>query len=192
MAARHPEIRARETMSTTGNRTSVAILSVIVMVTVAPLVAATTLVCGWPGHWGGSVNPLTIIAMAFFGLITVPLWPTYIPAIILTPWVMGRLAPRQTFRVLPMPILILASLVIGAIGGVCVMFPVILMSLHEAANPALQWQTAGAVSGAVTLTVISLVYRHLTKAVDHTPPPLPLPRNTTDTGKKHQERHQHD
>ena len=81
-----------------------AILSIAAMLTVGPLVAVTTLVCWQSERWAGSLNPMAIVVMALFGLLTVPLWPTYIPALV--------------------------------------------------------WAVAGAVSGAVTLTLICLLYRY--------------------------------
>ena len=150
------------------------ILSVIAMVILAPLVATTTLVCGWPECWGGSISPLAIITMALFGLITTPLWPTYIPAIILTPFLMRRIAPHRLFMNLPIPVLVLMSLLLGALGGLCVMFPVIRMSLHDGAEFALQWKMAGACSGAMTLTVICLIHRCISEeGAEQCPPPLP-------------------
>lgn len=148
------------------------ILGVIAMLTVAPLVAATTLVCGWPECWGGTVNPLVIVAMSCFGLVTVPLWPTYIPAIILTPWLVRQVAARRTFADAPLPLLLLPVMLVGALGGLCVMAPVILLSLGDASY-ARQWETAGAISGAVTSAVICLIFRFGLHGIAQCPPPLP-------------------
>lgn len=148
-------------MTKADRRETKTILSVIAMVILAPLVATTTLVCGWPERWGGSISPWAIITMALFGLITTPLWPTYIPAIILTPLLMRRIAPHRLFVNLPIPVLVLMSLLIGALGGICVMFPVIRMSLHT--EFVLQWKMAGACSGAITLTLICLIHRCIPK-----------------------------
>jgi hypothetical protein len=146
-------------MTESDTRETKTIRSVIAMVILAPLVAATTLVCGWPERWGGSISPLAIITIGFFGLITTPLWPTYIPAIILTPLLMRKIAPHRLFMKLPIMVLMLMSLLLGAVGGVCVMFPVIRISLQDGADCAVQWEMAGAFSGAITLTVICLIHR---------------------------------
>ena len=87
------------------------------MTTVAPVVAVTTLVCWNPGRWGGSINPLAILCMSFFGIFTTPLWPTYIPAIALTPFIMRRVAAKKAFRGLPLWALMGISFVIGAFAG---------------------------------------------------------------------------
>lgn len=107
-----------------------ALLSVAAMLTIAPIVAAATLVCWHPDRWGGSVSPLNIIVMAFFGLFTVALWPTYIPAIIFAPLLMRWVAAHRAFRTCPLPLLFGLSLSIGA------------------------------VAGALTLSVICLIYRY--------------------------------
>jgi hypothetical protein len=139
-----------------------AVLSVAVMLTVAPLVAVTTLVCWEPERWGGSLNPLAIAVMALFGLLSVPLWPTYIPAIIITPLLMSWISTHRAFGRLSLPIFLGFSLLVGAVAGVCVMIPLILMALNDSSDShqALAWMGAGAVSGAVTLTLICLLYRY--------------------------------
>jgi hypothetical protein len=128
-----------------------------VMTTVAPVAAVSTVVCWNPERWGGSVNPLAILGMAFFGLITTPLWPTYIPAIVVTPLVMSKIAGLGIFNRLPLLILGGISLVIGAVAGIAVIS--IIVPWHDSLDLILNWVSAGAVSGAVTLAVISLIYR---------------------------------
>ena len=130
------------------------------MLTIAPVAAVTTLVCWSPERWGGSLNPLHILVMAFFGLFTVFLWPTYIPAIVLTPHLMRRIAAREAFTRAPLPLLIATSMLIGAGAGICIFAFVIFMSLADSSELALSWMTAGAVSGALTLSVICLIYRY--------------------------------
>ena len=130
------------------------------MLTIAPVVAATTLVCGHPDRWGGSMSPLNIVVIAFFGLFTVPLWPTYIPAIMVTPLLMKWVAAHPAFRTFPLPLLFALSLLIGAMAGVCVLAFVIVLSASDSTELALDWAAAGAVSGALTLSVICLIYRY--------------------------------
>jgi len=136
------------------------LLSVAVMVTVAPVVAVTTLVCCNPDRWGGSVNPLNIAVMSFFGLLTVPLWPTYIPAIVFTPLLMRWVAGRRDFTTLPIPLVLVLSTLIGAVAGVCVLSYVVLLSLKGSSTMVLGWLTAGSISGGFTLSVICLIYRY--------------------------------
>lgn len=159
-------------------------LTLVAMLVVAPLVAATTLVCWQPDRWGSSANPLAIATIAFFGVLSVPLWPTYIPALIITPLLMKRVSAHRTFVHLPLAVLVMLSILVGALAGSCVFTPVVLLASMDATGSGLvlNWLATGAVSGAVTLTLISLIHRF----VDHraepsaalnvgpaTPPPIP-------------------
>jgi hypothetical protein len=150
-----------------------AVLSVVVMLTVAPLVAVTTLVCWEPERWGGSLNPLAIAVMALFGLLSVPLWPTYIPALIITPLLMNWVSAHRAFGRLSLPIFLGLFLLVGAVAGVCVMIPLILMALNDSLDyhQALTWVGAGAVSGAVTLALICLLYRYEEHRAEPNAPP---------------------
>jgi hypothetical protein len=96
--------------------------------------------------------------MALFGLITTPLWPTYIPALILTPLLMRMVARSQLFKTMRLPVLIGLSLMVGAIAGALVLVRVILMSVNEP-RLAMNWAIAGALAGSITMCVIILVYR---------------------------------
>ena len=106
------------------------------------------------------MSPLNIIVIAFFGLFTVALWPTYIPAIIVAPLWMRWVAAHRVFRTCPLPLLFGLSLSIGAMAGVCVLAFVIFLSWTDSAELALNWAAAGAVAGALTLSVICLIYRY--------------------------------
>jgi len=132
------------------------------MVTVAPVVAVATLVFWNPERWGGSVNPLAILAMSVFGLFTTPLWPTYIPAVAATPFIMRRVARSPSFRSWPLPVILAVSFVIGVIAGVGVIS--IIVPWHESADLVLNWVAAGGVSGGVTLTIISFIFRYEPRA----------------------------
>jgi hypothetical protein len=136
--------------------------SMIMMLTVAPLCAATTLVCWHPDRWGGGGTEafLAIPVIAAYGLITVPLWPTYIPALILKPLVMRRAARWPGFGSMPLPLLVVFSTLIGGAAGIGVFARVILMAMNDAGSLSVDWIAAGAVSGAITLTCICLVQRH--------------------------------
>jgi hypothetical protein len=138
------------------------LLSFITMVTLSPTVATATLVCWDPDRWGGSVNPLAILTMALFGLITVPLWPTYIPAVVATPFMMSRIVRSRHFRDAPLLAILGLSLVSGAIAGIGVIS--IIVPWQESLDLVLNWVAAGAVSGGVTLPVIALIFRHQPRA----------------------------
>lgn len=129
------------------------------MLTVAPIAAATTLCSLDPDNFGSSLNPLNIISIAVFGVFTIPLWPTYIPAIILTPLLMKRVASKSAFVTMPVFLLIAVAVPMGALAGVCVLGPVIALSLSDSSATALNWTITGGVSGGLTLTLICLVFR---------------------------------
>jgi len=134
------------------------------MVTISPVVAVTTLVCWNPERWGGllSLNPLAILAMSFFGLITAPLWPTYIPALALTPIVMHGVSRTRLFKSLPLVIVLGISFVLGVIAGVGVIS--IIVPWQESKDLVLNWVAAGGVSGGVTLATVSFIFRYEPRA----------------------------
>ena len=139
-----------------------AVLSVLAMLTVAPLVAATTLVCWDPQRWAGSLNPLAIIEMAIFGVFSAPLWPTYVPALIVTPLLMRWISRHPAFHRSPLPIVLGHSVVVGSVAGACVMIRLVLMVLRDSSgySEALACASAGAISGGLTLALICLLYRY--------------------------------
>ena len=135
-----------------------ALISVVSMLTVSPFIATTVLVCWNPARWGGSINPLAILAMSFFGVITVPLWPTYIPAIAATPFVMRRVACLHYFKSWPLWSILCLAFILGAVAGFGVIS--IIVPWRESLDLILNWVVAGAVSGGVTLALISFIYRY--------------------------------
>jgi len=153
-------------------------LSVAVILFIAPLITVTVLVCHHPERWGGSVNPLNILIMSVFGLFTVKLWPTYIPAIVITPLFMRWFANKPTFISSPLPLILGGGLLVGAVAGVGVLSYIVLISLKDSSELAFSWALAGAISGGSTLMIICLIYRFVqgknqaTAAAHATPPPL--------------------
>jgi hypothetical protein len=153
-------------------------LCVAVILFIAPLITVTVLVCHHPERWGGSINPLNILIMSVFGLLTVKLWPTYIPAVVITPLFMRWLANKSAFISSPLPLILGSALLVGAIAGVGVLSYVVLISLKDSTELAFSWALAGAISGGLTLTIICLIYRYVpgyspaTAAANATPPPL--------------------
>ncbi len=133
------------------------LLTILAMTTVAPVTAVTTLVCWNPGHWAGSFNPLAILTMAFFGLITTSLWPTYTPALALISLAMRRVAAWRAFRTLPLALIVGVSLIIGAVAGFAVIS--LIVPWGDSRDLVENWVSAGVVSGALTLTIISLIHR---------------------------------
>ena len=155
--------------------------SFLTMVTVSPVVAVTTLVCWNPERWGGSLNPLAILVMSVFGLCTTPLWPTYIPAVAATPFIMRRVAGSEHFRSWPLPIVLGISFLVGIMAGIGVIS--IMLPWQESLDLVLNWVAAGGVSGGVTLAIISAIFRYEPRAakprggaldaIRSTPPVLP-------------------
>jgi hypothetical protein len=145
------------------------------MLTLAPFLTVATLVLWAPDHFGGSVDLLSIIVLTFFGLITVPLWATFIPALFLTPLLMDGVSRCDWFRRLPLSAALGLSIPAGMLAGMAVMG--IILPWGEDAGGAyviLAWLIASAVSGGATLPVIAAIYRYGTdRAVAGTPPGPP-------------------
>ncbi len=137
------------------------LICIILMLTVAPIVVATGLVCLDPKNWGGSPNLQNILAVTFFGLITIPLWITYLPSLILTPMIMEKISSHQLFYSMSLWKFIFISLMCGTICGVLILSPIIIAALSDPINIILNWIWVGAISGALTLTIISIVYRKM-------------------------------
>ena len=140
-----------------------AVLSIILMLTVAPVVAIVTLTCLHPSQWTGDSNPIAMLGFVVFALpfafLTTPLWPTYFPAIILTPIVMKWISRRPSFSAAPLLPFLLCAFLAGAVAGVGVMAGLIFMALRETPGEAMPWVWMGIVSGGITFTLIALIYR---------------------------------
>jgi hypothetical protein len=137
-----------------------AFFCVMAMLTVSPVLAVTTLVYSHSDRWSKSGDLLSILAMSVFGVLTTPLWPTYIPTIVFGPSIMRQIATHRAFKTLPLPAILGISLLVGALAGVCVMGPIIFASLQDSGGSPLDWVCAGAVSGGLTLALVSLIYRY--------------------------------
>ena len=131
----------------------------MLMLTFAPFVTVTALVFIAPERWGGMTDLDYLLTLTFFGLITVPLWFTYIPMIVLAPLLMKRAQRQPWFFSLPIPALFGLSIALGALCGVGVMALPVFMSISEDLRMALNWAGAGGISGAVTLSLITVFYR---------------------------------
>jgi hypothetical protein len=136
------------------------IICISLILTLAPVVACSTVVLLDASYWGGSFNPLIVITMAVFGLFTAPIWPTYIPALIITPILMTAVTRCTGFFKIHLCYVIIISLLIGSLAGVAILWPIVLrvLSDHEP-TLATNWAIAGAVAGGITLTSIVMVYR---------------------------------
>jgi hypothetical protein len=138
------------------------------MLIVSPALAEAALVCLQPGFTGERVGFLSFIGFFLFSLpfvfVTIPLWPTYIPAIIFTPLVMRRVAMLYTFRTLKLPVILGIALLVGAVVGVIIMTWLIIIAARDSWAVALSWAGAGAFSGSITLALITLIYRYEPRA----------------------------
>ncbi len=131
---------------------------IVIMLTIMPVTAAIGLVVFDPKNWGGPPTIQNILMMALFGLISVPLWITYIPSLLATPSIMNDISANILFHSIPVWKFIALSLTIGAIVGILILSPSIYMS-RESLKLMLNWAWAGAFSGSITFTIISLIYR---------------------------------
>ena len=131
------------------------------MITVAPAIAVTALIWWNQGRWGTDLNLPAILVGSLFGLITVPLWPTYIPALVLTPILMNRIANHRSFFTLRLVLFLAIAFSFGAVAGVVVLGYPVILALGDSVELATNWAFAGAVSGGVTSTLICMIYRYV-------------------------------
>jgi hypothetical protein len=133
-------------------------MCIFLMLTVAPFTATFALVHFDPRNWGTSIE--TILEMSIFGLLTIPFWLTYLPALIITPIYMQKLATKTNFHTSSIGEFTVKAIMRGAIGGVIVLAPAWIMTLTEPIKLTLNWLLAGVVSGVITSTAISFTYRN--------------------------------
>lgn len=137
-----------------------SIISVFIMVTVAPSLVILTLAFSNPAEFGGNPDLQSVLMMYLFALITIPLWITYIPSIILTPIILNRIRKIAAFYNISIITLLALSALSGAVVGVLIMAPVLFLVVQsEPNNLFFSWILSGAVSGSITLTIIVLIYR---------------------------------
>jgi hypothetical protein len=134
------------------------ILSVIAMLTVAPLLAVAILLGCTPKGRGDLLYPIAVATYVWRGMAFN--WVTYLLALIMLPVLMRCISARRSFHQLPLQRLLKLSVFAGAAGGVCVVIRSLLTALDGAgALLVLAVAFAGAASGAITLTLIGLLYR---------------------------------
>lgn len=129
------------------------------MIIIAPLVAIITLALFNPDEFGGHPNIQSIFFMYAFAMITVALWITYIPSIILAPIVKRNIQKIVFFQKIQTLYLILSAVIVGAFLGIVILFPVIFLVIEESVRLILGWNLAGGISGAVSLLLIVMFYR---------------------------------
>jgi hypothetical protein len=137
-----------------------SVFSILTMLIVAPLVAVGTLVYLHSARWGGAQAFLAVPFMAVFAVFITPVWLTYIPALIIVPIAMRRIAASRHFVAVGLPWLLLLAVVVGGIAGVCVLGPAALLASKDTDSLAADFLIAGAVAGAVSLVIICLIHRH--------------------------------
>jgi hypothetical protein len=125
-------------------------LTVIAMLTVAPVVAVATLLCCTPTGRSDLLYPIIV------------------------PVLMRRVSNRTAFHQSSLGRLLGFSVLPGAVGGMCVVLPCVLFALIDQTGDhilALMALGAGAVSGAITLTLICLLYRCVVSRAEPNAPP---------------------
>lgn len=98
--------------------------------------------------------------MSVFGLITVPVWLTYVPALIITPIYMQKVSSKPDFQTNRIGEFVAKAMLRGAIGGIIVLAPAWVLTLAEPIKLTLNWIFAGVVSGVITGVAISFTYRN--------------------------------
>lgn len=143
-----------------------ALLTIIVMITITPIMATIGLISFDPSNWGGGLSVGNVLTSAFFGVITLPLWITYIPSLVIAPIVMSQISKSNRYQELSFNKLICLSIPSGAIIGIIILSPLIIMAFEnntssnsETIKLVSNWVFAGALSGAVSLPIITLIYR---------------------------------
>ena len=129
------------------------------MIIISPLIVIVVLAVLNPTEFGEVINIQTVLTVYMFAIITVPLWVTYIPFTVLIPIIMQIIAKREAFHELQIIKLVMLSSTIGAICGVLILSPVLFLVAADSDPLILSWVLAGAASGAITSTVITLTYR---------------------------------
>jgi hypothetical protein len=130
------------------------------MLTVMPVVASAGMILFDPERWGGSFSLSNVLMMAVFGVLTVPVWITYLPSLVAVPIVMGKLSSSAMFTSVSLPVLLSIAFFVGAVVGVFILSPVVIM-VRESLRLMMNWICAGAISGAITFVIVSLLYRKL-------------------------------
>ena len=136
----------------------ITLISVLIMLTIAPLLAIVTLMFSISADFGETFDIQSILVMYMFAMITIPLWLTYLPSIILTPIIMNRISKKTKFHSIPIIFLATLSMIIGAFVGIMIISPLLIASKSEP-NEIISWILSGVVSGSITLTIVVLIYR---------------------------------
>ena len=72
---------------------------------------------------------------------------------------MNRLSKKESFYTIPRWKFYLNSILYGALAGIFILLPVILLAVGESLDITLNWIWAGIVSGAITSPIVSTLYR---------------------------------
>lgn len=130
-----------------------------IMLTITPIATVYGLVSFDPENWGGEPTLMGILGMAIFGLITVQVWITYIPSLILTPIVMNRLSNKNKFYEIQKWKFFVISAIGGSMVGIFIVLPCILLSVSGSLKIIVNWAYAGLVGGGITYPIIASIYR---------------------------------
>ncbi len=140
-----------------GKRVARPVLSIIAILTIAPLLAVAILLCCTKDR-SDLLYPVAVATYVFRGMAFN--WMTYLPALIIVPLLMRWISALRSFRQLSLQCLLRLSALAGAACGVCVVIRSVLAALDGGgAGLVFAVVFAGAASGAITLTLICLLYR---------------------------------
>ncbi len=135
-------------------------ICIIVLLISMPITSAVGLLIFGPENWGGKLTVINVVGLSLFGLLSVPLWLTFIPTLIATPVIMSRLVVNDIFHTLPVWKFILFFIGFGALAGTIILFPSIYLCFSKGSYAILfNWLGAGVFSGSITFTIVALLYR---------------------------------
>jgi len=97
--------------------------------------------------------------MAIFGLITVQVWITYIPSLILTPIIMNRLSNIEKFHKIQKCKFFGLSIIGGSMAGIFIVLQCILIAMSGTLKIFSNWVYAGLFGGCTTYPIIASIYR---------------------------------
>lgn len=133
------------------------------MLTITPVATVFGLASYDPSRWGGEISIQNILFMAMFGLITVQVWITYIPSLVLTPIIMKKLSLKEKFYTVPLWKFYFLSVIGGILAGTFILLPITLIAATDSLDITLNWLWAGMVGGTITYPIIASIYRFLGK-----------------------------
>lgn len=136
------------------------IICILLLLTVAPVCTVTLLALIAPEYFDGLPTGVNILLTGSFGFSIIPVWPIYIPPVVVAPIVMHIISKRKEFYEIQPRDLIIMAFLIGGIAGFFIFLPAWIFSGLLVGFPhAIPWFVASFVSGGITLVLIGMLYR---------------------------------